>query len=94
MTSTYYKNLDYDVFQELESDIARYSNDGNIIIAGDFNAKTGIDCDYVSDFQDKHSPINGNVTYKFDNPITRNNRDKHAVDSQGQNFWIYVKTAN
>ena len=76
-------NLDYDIFEKLELDITTHSNLGNIIIVGDFNTKTGSDCDYVSDINDQHSPINYNTTYPFDKPIARNNKDKHGVDAQG-----------
>ena len=68
-SSPYSKNLDYDIFEKLELEISTHSNLGNIIIAGDFNAKTGSDCDYVSDINDQHSPINYNTTYPFENPL-------------------------
>ena len=83
-SSTYAKNLDYDILEKLELEISTHSSMGNIIIAGDFNAKTGTECDYVSDIDDQHSPVNGNPLYPFDKPIRRNNRDKHGVDMQGQ----------
>ena len=92
MTTAYYKNLDYDIFQELESDISFYRSKGNVILAGDFNAKTNQDCDYVLDLQDEHSPINENVMYNFDAPIPRKNRDKHAVDTQGVKFLELCKS--
>ena len=61
MSTAFYKNLEYYIFQEIESDISRFSKEGNIIIiSGDINAKTGTECDYVSDMQDDHSPINDN----------------------------------
>ena len=82
-SSPYSKHLDYDIFEKLELEISTHSNLGNIITAGDFNAKTGSDCDYVSDINDQHSPINYNTTYPFDKPIARNNKDKHGVDAQG-----------
>ena len=78
------KILDYDIFQEVEKDILKYSREGNIILAGDLNAKTNIKSDFVSDINDQHSPINEIETYPYDVPLPRENQDKHPVDSQGQ----------
>ena len=83
-SSSYSKSLDYDIFEKLELEISTHSAIGNVIIAGDFNAKTGTECDYVSDIEDQHSPINYNPLYAFDKPISRRNRDKHGVDLHGQ----------
>ena len=57
--------------QNLEEDVARYHLDGNVIIGGDFNAKTGTKFDFVDDNLDKHSPIMGIETYITDNPINQ-----------------------
>ena len=70
--------------QNLEEDVARYHLDGNVIIGGDFNAKTGTKFDFVDDNVDKHSPIMDIDTYVTDKPIKRNNCDKHSVDNQGE----------
>ena len=48
---------DYDVFQKLEEEIAYFSQEGNVIVGGDFNAKTGTEKDFVLDHTDKHSQI-------------------------------------
>ena len=85
-SSPYTNSLDYDIFQTLENDISKYSNDGNIILAGDFNAKTCVANDFVSDVNDKHSPVNNMDTYSFDEPLKRRNLDKHSVDTQGEKF--------
>ena len=50
-TSPYTKNLDYDIFQKLESEITTLMNDGNVILAGDMNAKTGTANDYVPTYR-------------------------------------------
>ena len=62
------KNLEYDIFDSIEEDISRFQNEGNIFIAGDLNAKTGSDSDFVSDLNDNHSPINDIDTYSCDSP--------------------------
>ena len=40
--SPYANSLNYDIFQKIEEDISRYTEQGNIILAGDMNAKTGV----------------------------------------------------
>ena len=75
------KKLDYDIIDELEKDISTYKSQGNIIIAGDLNAKTGTERDYVEDKNDDHSPINDIHTYNCDMPIKQKNMNMHPVDS-------------
>ena len=41
--STYTQSLDEDILELIETDITKYSEIGNIILAGDFNARTGND---------------------------------------------------
>ena len=84
-TSDYVKNLDYDIFQKLEEDISKYSADGNVVIAGDLNAKTGTLSDSLYELMDDYSPVNDIVDYSFDRTSdTRQNSDKHPVDKQGE----------
>ena len=64
------------------------------MIAGDFNAKTGTERDYVDDVYDDHSPINSVETYQFDEPVLRNNTDKHLVDSQGESLLNLCKNSH
>ena len=68
----------------MEEEIIRYRADGNVILAGDLNAKTGTERDYVADQMDDHSPINNIETYVIDDPTTRYNQDKHPVDIHGE----------
>ena len=71
-----------------------YSKEGDVILAGDLNAKTNIESDFVSDIQDDHSPINDISIYSYDLPMPRKNMDKHPVDTQGQNFLQLCKNSN
>ena len=49
--STYWiHHHDSDPYETLEQDIAKFQQDGEIILIGDFNARTGTKPDYVSDF--------------------------------------------
>ena len=79
LSSVYTKSLDYDIFQKLEEDISNFSNHGNIILAGDMNAKTHTANDFVSDNKDNHSPVNDITVYNFDEPLVRKNLERHAV---------------
>ena len=93
VTSEYVKNLEYDVMQEMEEEINLYSIQGNVMIAGDFNAKTGTENDYVLDHLDNHSPVNDIQTYDFDVPLGRENQDNHPLDAQGEVFLNLCKNA-
>ena len=75
------KNLYCDIFQEVGKDIQKYSREGNIIMGGDLNARTNVKSDFPSDVNDEHSPINEIETYSYDIPMSRENQDKHPVDS-------------
>ena len=65
---------------------------GNIVIAGDINAKTSIESDFVSDYLDDHSPVNEITGYEVDEPLRRRNRDGHPVDAHGSRFLELCKS--
>ena len=56
-TSPYTKTLGYEPLDKIEEDISRFKIDNNFILADDFNAKTNTVSDFVSDINDKHSPV-------------------------------------
>ena len=91
--SSYLKNNDLDILEKVEEDISLYSNLGNIMIAGDFNAKTKTENDYISDKDDDHSPINHSVLYQYDDCFIRQNCDLHPVDEQGRKFLELCKNS-
>ncbi len=45
--SSYSQKRDYDPFQVLTSDIEKFKESGQVIVMGDFNARTGNLCDLV-----------------------------------------------
>ena len=58
---------------------------GDIIIIGDFNARTKTDDDYIIDEEDRFSPINDLDHYVVDSvPIARSNTDLNPIDSHGE----------
>ena len=92
--SPYTQGLDYDVLQRLEDDISKFKLEGNVIIGGDFNAKTGRELDFVLDQNDAHSPIVDIPTYVRDMPLKRQNYDKHSVDKQGESLLHICKSSS
>ena len=93
LNSPYTKNLDFDVLQTLEEEIANFSREGNVLVGGDFNAKTGTGNDFVLDHTDEHSPIMDIDTYIMDEPQTRENRDTHSIDAQGETLLSLCKNS-
>ena len=93
LNSPYTKNLDFDVLQNLEVDIGRFKQEGNVLVGGDFNAKTSTALDFVLDQDDKHSPIMDIPNYVSDDPLRRENCDKHSVDKQGETLLNLCKNS-
>ena len=64
----------------LEQDIAQYQQEGDILLLGDFNARTGTKEDYVSDFLQEETELftrnNENCVLEKLNRKNRNNCDK------------------
>ena len=52
--STYCKMIDYDILELVEKDITKYLHQGQIIIAGDLNARTANENDYIVHDTSKH----------------------------------------
>ena len=80
-------------FDDIGDEISKYQAEGNIQITGDFNAKTSTESDYVSDINDKYSPIHEIATYSCDTPIKGNNMDRHSIDAQGKRLLDLCKNS-
>ena len=76
--SVYMHNLSMDIFQLLEKDIVNYQAKGEILLCGDFNARTGV----LSDF------IASDVTENDDYSPDRRTRLKSAPETQVVVIWI------
>jgi exonuclease III len=48
--STFLNHQDFNPFQLLEQDIMKFERDGEVLLLGDFNARTSDRCDYSPDF--------------------------------------------
>lgn len=92
-SSAYAKRSD-DIFELLEKDIASFSINGQCIICGDFNARTGSEADYVVGDISKYVDILENSDFVSDSPLLRLNIDNHSVDKHGKELLSLCKLAN
>ena len=54
INSTYTQKLDHSMFEVIESELCKYMSEGQVILMGDFNSRTGASADYI---------VNDNVTH-------------------------------
>ena len=73
---------DSDSLNAIIRDINILKNNGNIVICGDLNARTGIDSDYISNDSDKHVPLD--PSYIIDSDILQRNSEDIKVDDRGK----------
>ena len=64
--SSYTKKLDYDPFDIIESEIEKYTGQGQIILMGDFNARTSITQDFILDDGIQHDTLPQDFIYDTD----------------------------
>ena len=79
--SSFAKKSD-DIFELLENDICKFSKDGDILLTGDFNARTNTTPDYCTN-DDIGEFIDLPVDYQQDVPLIRFNSDNNPVDFNG-----------
>ena len=81
--SSYTHSLNEDILELIEKDISKFSTCGNIILAGDFNARTGNDePDFNSNDSADLIPLYDNYTPDM-NLLVRHSKDKH-LSSRGK----------
>ena len=91
MGSSFNNRLDFDMFHKLQSDRNKYSQLGNPILLGDFNAHTSDNANYIEQDHNNHIPLpNDNIS--DESIITRHNQDK-IVNEFGREL-IYVLLLN
>jgi len=56
--TSFTKKLNYNILELVENDVIKYSEKGHIILAGDLNARTSNDLDFINMDSDKHLPLN------------------------------------
>ena len=80
-TSPYTISRNKNIIEKIETKIVDGRN--TYLVMGDLNGRTKDGEDFVRDDSDEHSPINIPF-YTKDTTMERNNRDLHAIDSQGK----------
>ena len=82
----------YDLFSELEQECCNKKQLGNILLAGDLNARTNNQPDFVLDYNDRFSPVSDLDSYVADQPLPRNNMDITPCNSHGEKLLDLCKT--
>ena len=80
--STYSKRIDYDILELVEKDITKYSHQGKVIIAGDLNARTANENDYIVHDTSKHIPVSQNYVSDLA-PVDRVSQDR-TINNRGK----------
>ena len=81
--STYSNSSDADIIASVGSDLSRYSSDGNILLCGDFNARTGCKIpDFIVNDNDVHVPVSNH--YLEDADINCRVSQDHVTDARGR----------
>ena len=82
--SAYTQGLDQDILDCIEKDLAHYKERGNILLCGDFNARTSTDLDFITNDDNKYTPIFDD--YSIDRELLKRfNKDK-ILDSRGKDL--------
>lgn len=79
------------IFEILESNVAEFSQYGNCLVCGDFNARTNLHPDYCSD-DSSNDFMSLPDDYIYDIPLRRNNLDKDKLDDHGKQLLSFCKT--
>ncbi len=77
------------IFSLIEKDISVYSKKDDCLVLGDFNPRTNIEHDFVSNDSSKY--LDSLCTdYTVDSYVSRKNVDKKQLINMGSYCWIYV----
>ena len=82
--SSYTQKQNSDFFMSLQNKMTSFSPDDNIIIGGDFNARTGILPDYIHENEKDINFLNLPDDYKIDKITTLRNNQDIRVNEYGQ----------
>jgi hypothetical protein len=75
-----------DILEEIENDIInKYSKLGNIILTGDFNARTGTEPDYIRGDSTSYIPVD-NEMYNIDVDIGLRHSSDKTLDCRGKDL--------
>ena len=94
--SSFYKQYDCGIFMEFEMQISMFSSKGNVIVIGDFNARTSDKDDFITNDviqNDIHREVSEILTYETDTVLpTRVNPDK-TVNGYGRKLLSLCKSS-
>lgn len=82
--STYLMKLNIDILSLIEEDVSKFSDHGDIILAGDFNARVGIEPDFICN--DCEDPSTNFINYSPDITISSRNSEDKTILPRGRNL--------
>jgi hypothetical protein len=77
---SYTKRLSYDILELIEKDVLNFKGKGDILVCGDFNARTGTELDVIRDDTTKYLPLFDSC--KIDNTTNVRNNHDTVVDTR------------
>ena len=83
--SSYTQNLPNDLLDDLEKEISHYSTCGDVMICGDFNARTAASPDYIVNDEIDHLPVYQG--YAVDLPSTPRVSKDAIIDTRGKSIF-------
>ena len=82
--SVYTQGLDKDILDCIEKDLINYQELGNVLLCGDFNARTGQEPDLIIHDDDRYTPIFDG--YPIDKKIFERQSQDATVDTRGKDL--------
>ena len=80
--SSYSKSINYDILELIEKDLTKYKAKGEVMICGDFNARTASEVDFISQDSPKYLPLFD--SYKNDDTMRVRNNNDVVLDTRGK----------
>ena len=91
INSTFESSKNFDSYECLEKEITKFSALGNVILMGDFNARTSIEADYIIQDDAKYLPLDDNyITDEID--YNRYSYDRARLNQYGHKLLEICKS--
>ena len=81
--SAYTQGLDMDILDCIEKDISTYKMSGNILLCGDFNARTASEPDFIVNDDNSYSPT---YNYPIDRNLLKRSSPDITLDTRGKDL--------
>ena len=82
--SSYSRDLDHDVLECLDNEVSEFSQKGDVILCGDFNARVANENDFIVNDSNSFVPLHNN--YSIDNSLMHRNSHDYKVDTRGKSL--------